>query len=72
MLLACYRLVELLALCRTAHCWLFNAGIILGIGGDNSDKGVGTFFEGAITRGYASEATDAAVQANIVAAGFGR
>ena len=23
--------------------------MILGIGGDNSDKGIGTFFEGAIT-----------------------
>ena len=47
-------------------------GIILGIGGDNSDKGVGTFFEGAITKGYATEATDDAVHANIVAAGYGR
>lgn len=47
-------------------------GIILGIGGDNSDKGTGTFFEGAMTRGYASEATDAAVQANVVAAHYGR
>ena len=46
-------------------------GIILGIGGDNSDKGTGTWFEGAITRGYASPATEAAVQANIVAAGYG-
>ena len=45
--------------------------IILGIGGDNSDRASGTFFEGAITRGYSSEATDAAVQASIVAAGYG-
>lgn len=46
-------------------------GIILGIGGDNSDKGVGTFFEGAITKGYASDATDAVVMKNIVAAKYG-
>src|ERR1035437_662929 len=45
--------------------------IILGIGGDNSNSAVGTFFEGALTFGYPSEATDAAVQANIVAAGYG-
>lgn len=46
--------------------------IILGIGGDNSDWAIGTFYEGAITQGYASDATDAAVQANIVAAGYGK
>ena len=43
--------------------------IILGIGGDNSDSAQGTFYEGVMTSGYASNATDAAVQANIVAAG---
>jgi non-reducing end alpha-L-arabinofuranosidase len=47
-------------------------GIILGTGGDNSFMGVGDFFEGAMTAGYASDATDDAVQANIVAAGYGR
>ena len=31
---------------------------------------VGTFLEGAITVGYASDATDAAVHANIVAVGY--
>ena len=36
-----------------------------------SDKGHGVFFEGAMTRGFASEATDAAVHANIIAAGYG-
>jgi hypothetical protein len=45
--------------------------IILGIGGDNSDWAVGTFYEGVMTQGYSSNATDAAVQANIVAAGYG-
>jgi len=46
--------------------------IILGIGGDNSCGAVGTFYEGAMTATYTSDATDAAVQANIVAAGYGR
>jgi hypothetical protein len=45
--------------------------IILGIGGDNSNWDVGTFFEGAITSGYPSNETEDAVQANIVAAGYG-
>jgi hypothetical protein len=45
-------------------------GIILGIGGDNSDYNVGTFFEGVMTAGYPSAATDNAVQANVVAAGY--
>jgi hypothetical protein len=46
--------------------------IILGIGGDNSNGGVGTFFEGCITTGYATTETDDAIQANIVAAGYGK
>jgi hypothetical protein len=46
--------------------------IILGIGGDNSNGAQGNFFEGVMTAGNASGATDDAVQANIVAAGYGR
>ncbi len=46
--------------------------IILGIGGDNSNAAQGNFFEGCITSGVSSNATDDAVQANIVAAGYGR
>ena len=46
--------------------------IILGIGGDNSDWAVGTWFEGIMARGYTTDATDSAVQASIVAAGFGK
>ena len=45
--------------------------IILGTGGDNSKGSDGTFYEGVMTTGYASAATEAAVQANIVAAGYG-
>nr|GAT59108.1 arabinofuranosidase [Mycena chlorophos] len=44
--------------------------IILGIGGDNSDGAVGTFYEGVLTSGFPSDATENAVQANIVAAGY--
>ena len=44
--------------------------IILGIGGDNSNGAAGTFYEGVMTSGYPSDATENAVQANIVAAGY--
>jgi hypothetical protein len=45
--------------------------IILGTGGDGSNTGTGTFFEGAITSGVPSDSVDDAVQANIIAAGYG-
>ena len=32
----------------------------------------GTFYEGAMVKGYSSNATDVALQAEIVAAGFGK
>jgi len=44
--------------------------IILGIGGDNSKGSAGTFYEGVMTSGYPSDATENAVQANIAAAGY--
>ena len=44
--------------------------IVLGTGGDNSNRGTGSFFEGAMTAGYAPDATDAAIQANIVATNY--
>lgn len=47
-------------------------GLILGTGGDNSAGAVGTFFEGAIASGYVSATTEDAIQANIVAVGYGR
>ncbi len=46
--------------------------IILGTGGDNSHTGEGTFFEGCMTTGFPSDATDDAVQANIINAGYGK
>jgi len=44
--------------------------IELGTGGDNSVWGNGEFFEGAVTAGFPSDATENAVQAGIVAAGY--
>ena len=44
--------------------------IILGIGGDNSKGADGTFYEGVMTSGFPSDATENSVQANIVAAGY--
>jgi hypothetical protein len=44
--------------------------IVLGTGGDNSDGSVGSFYEGVMTSGYPSDATDNSVQANIVSVGY--
>jgi hypothetical protein len=52
--------------------WMLGGAIILGIGGDNSNWSTGTFFEGAITAGRPSDATDAAVLANVQAAKYGQ
>jgi hypothetical protein len=47
-------------------------GIILGIGGDNSNSSYGTYFEGALTTGRPSDETDAAVLKNVQDAGYGK
>jgi alpha-L-arabinofuranosidase B-like protein/concanavalin A-like lectin/glucanase superfamily protein/lamin tail-like protein len=44
--------------------------IVLGNGGDNSNGSQGTFYEGVMTSGYPTDATDQLVQANIVAAEY--
>jgi hypothetical protein len=54
------------------RAWALQGAIVLGIGGDNSNSSFGTFFEGAITAGEPSDATDQAVHANVVAAGYGK
>jgi len=50
--------------------------IVLGSGGDccysNNTLSQGTFYEGAIVAGYPSDSTDAAIQANIVGAAYGK
>jgi len=45
-------------------------GIILGIGGDNSKGSAGSFFEGVMTSGFPSDATENSVQANIASVGY--
>ena len=44
--------------------------IILGIGGDNSDRSQGTFYEGAMLSGYPTDETEDKVQVNVVAAKY--
>merc|ERR1711981_260217 len=44
--------------------------IILATGGDNSNSAKGNFYEGFMATGVATDETDAAIQANIVAAGY--
>ena len=44
--------------------------IILGIGGDNSNWAVGTFYEGVMTQGFADDKVDDEVQMNILQAGY--
>jgi hypothetical protein len=50
--------------------------IVLGSGGEccstNTNLSVGTFYEGAIVTGYLSDATENALQANIIAAGYSK
>ncbi|RJQ76477.1 alpha-L-arabinofuranosidase [Amycolatopsis panacis] len=45
-------------------------GIILGIGGDNSNRNRGTFFEGTMVSGFPGDETENAVQSNIVSVGY--
>ena len=44
--------------------------IILGTGGDNSNGAMGKFYEGIMVTGATEDATDDAVQANIVSVGY--
>jgi hypothetical protein len=45
-------------------------GIVLGVGGDNSNGSAGTFLEGVMTSGYPTDAADNSVQSNIVSVGY--
>jgi hypothetical protein len=47
-------------------------GIVIGVGGDNSNNSWGTFYEGAIVSGYPTDATELAVMKNIQAVGYGK
>jgi hypothetical protein len=57
---------------KAPAAWNLQGAIVLGIGGDNSNTSYGTFFEGAITAGRPSDATDLAVLQNAQAAGYGK
>jgi non-reducing end alpha-L-arabinofuranosidase len=46
--------------------------IVLGTGGDNSNGGVGSFFEGVMAAGYPTDATEDALQADIAAVGYSK
>ena len=54
---------------KTHKYWHYHTFVL---SGDNSPNAVGTFYEGVMARGYSSAEVDAAVQANIVAAGYGK
>ena len=51
---------------------LKQGSLILSIGGDNSDADGGRFYEGAMANGAATKQTIDALQASIVAAGYGK
>src|SRR4051795_6819571 len=44
--------------------------ILLGNGGDNSNASEGTYYEGVMTTGHPTDATDQAVAANVVSAKY--
>jgi hypothetical protein len=46
-------------------------GTVLGVAEDNGNHSDETFFAGAMTASRSSDATDAAVLANVQAAGYG-
>jgi non-reducing end alpha-L-arabinofuranosidase len=50
--------------------WGNAGGVVLGVGGDNSNNSYGTFYEGALTNGAPSNATDLLIMKNIQAVGY--
>ena len=50
--------------------WGNAGGIVLGVGGDNSNNASGTFYEGALTKGSPSNDTDLLIMKNIKAVGY--
>jgi len=58
------------ALPATYNPMKIQSSIELGTGGDNTSLGDGEFYEAADVSGFPSQATQSAVQANIVAAGY--
>ena len=66
------RLIKAADSLRTDDPMKKQGAIILGIGGDNSDSAIGTFYEGVMTSGYSTDAADNALQANIASVGYGK
>jgi hypothetical protein len=57
---------------RSGYSPMHQEGSIgLGTGGDNSNGDIGSFYEGVMTAGVPSDATENAVQANIASVGYG-
>jgi len=54
----------------TGKTWGNAGGIALGIGGDNSNNSYGTFYEGVMTNGSPTNATDLLIMKNIQAVGY--
>jgi non-reducing end alpha-L-arabinofuranosidase len=54
------------------HAFQMEGGIVLGLSSDGGNFSLGTFFEGAITKGRPSNAVDDAVLKNVQAAGYGK
>jgi non-reducing end alpha-L-arabinofuranosidase len=52
--------------------WMLQGALLLGTGGDNSNSSWGNFYEGCVTTGEASDATDQAIAANVAAVGYGK
>jgi Alpha-L-arabinofuranosidase B, catalytic len=62
---------------RHADMWVFVVDVMLLVRRESKVALVptmlsGTFYEGAIVAGYPSDATDDAVQSNVVSAGYGK
>ena len=63
-----------------SHCYLplvdnpmkKPGGLVLGLGGDTSPGGEGTFYEGVVVRGYSTDEADDLVQKNIVSTRYGQ
>ena len=52
--------------------WGNAGGIVLGVGGDNSNNSFGTFYEGALVNGSPANATDLLIMKNVQAAKYGQ
>jgi hypothetical protein len=55
-----------------AHGAENQGAVVLGVGGDNSNNSLGTFYEGAVVAGFPDDATELAVMQNIQAARYGQ